>query len=151
MRRAVVTLGFLLLAESAGAQTSGYKLARTPRMGLVATGGGMLAAGFVAAVITAAVVGFRGVSPLVMIPLAGPFVGVGWDLAHPSVCPLDVPTNGCNGLLVDPGLVAIGLVEVTGAVLLAVGLVPHEVRTKVTVTPTFAWRDGPFAGFSVRF
>jgi len=136
MRRAAVTLALVLLAESASAQTTGYTLARRPRTSLIVTGGAMLVLGWIASIITAAADGFHGESPLVMIPVAGPFVGFGWDRANPSACPLDVDTSGCNAVLVDVGLFTVGLTELTGAVLLGVGLVPRDVHTSVTVSLT---------------
>ena len=151
MRRAAVTLAIVLCVQSASAQTTGYTLARKPRMGLVLSGAGLLVGGLVASIVTAAADGFGGVSPYVLIPFAGPFIGFGWDRANPNACSLDVDTSGCNSVLVDVGLVAVGLVESTGAALLAVGLVPHEVRTKVTVTPSFTWRRGPVFGVAGTF
>ena len=151
MRRAAVTLAFLLAAHGAAAQTTGYKVARKPRMGLVLTGAGLLAFGYAASVLTAAIEGFHGLSPVLLVPVAGPWIGFGWDMANPNRCPLDVTSAGCSSLAVDPGLVAIGLVEVAGAVLLPIGLVPHETKTKVTVTPTFGWRGGPSIGLLGRF
>jgi len=135
MRRAAVTLALVLLAESASAQT-GYTLARKPRTSLIVTGGAMLVLGWIASIITAAADGFHGESPLVMIPIAGPFVGFGWDRANPSACPLGVDASSCDSVLVDVGLFAVGLTELTGAVLLGVGLVPRDVHTKVTISLT---------------
>lgn len=151
MRRAPVTLALILAAHAAAAQTTGYKVARKPRMGLVLTGAGLLAFGYAASVLTAAVEGFRGVSPVLLVPLAGPWIGFGWDMANPGRCPLDATGVDCQSFAVDPGLVAVGLVELAGAVLLPAGLARHEVRTKVTVTPTVAWRGGPILAVSGRF
>ncbi len=151
MRRAAVILALILATQSAAAQTTGYKVAHKPRMALVLTGAGLLGLGFGLSVLSAGLMGFGGISPLIMIPVAGPWIGFGWDMANPHACPLQVNTTDCSSLWVDPGLVAYGIVELTGAVLLGVGLVPYDQKTKVNVTPTFAWRDGPRLGFAVRF
>lgn len=151
MRRAAVILALILASRSVDAQTAGYKVAHKPRMPLVLTGAGLLGLGFGLSVVSAALYGFAGISPLIMIPIAGPWIGFGWDMANPHACPLQVNTASCSSLLVDPGLVAYGIVELTGAVLLGVGLVPYDQKTKVTVTPTFAWRDGPRLGFALHF
>jgi hypothetical protein len=134
MRRAAVTLAIVFATSTATGQTTGHKLARKPRMGLVYAGAGMLAGGFIASFITAIAYSFKGLSPVVLVPVAGPFIGFGWDMAHQDRCPLDVSTGSCSSLLVDPGLFAMGLVETIGVGLLSVGLVPHEVRTPVNVT-----------------
>ena len=136
MRRAAVTLAIVFASHAASAQTAGYKVARQPRMGLVLTGASMLALGWAASAIAAAAENFAGDSPWLLVPLAGPWIG----LAAPN-----------QSIATDAGLVAIGLTQATGAILLAVGLVPHEVRSKVTVTPTFGWSHGPSAGICGRF
>ncbi len=140
MRRAAVTLAIVFAVSTAtrpcDAQTTGYKVSRKPRMGLVYAGAGMLAGGFIASFITAIAYSFKGLSPVVLVPVAGPFIGFGWDMANQSRCPLDVNTGSCSSLLVDPGLFAMGLVETIGVGLLSVGLVPHEVRTPVNVSFT---------------
>lgn len=151
MRRAAVILALVLIAETATAQTTGYKIARKPRMGLVLTGAGLLAFGYVASVLTAALEGFAGQSPSLLVPLAGPWIGFGWDRAHASGCALDVSSSCPSTVLVDVGLVTVGLVELAGAVLLPIGLVSHEVRTKVTVTASLGWRQGPILGLVGRF
>lgn len=150
MRRAAVILALILASRSADAQT-GYKVAHKPRMALVLTGAGLVGVGFALSVFIAATEGFGGISPVLMIPVAGPWIGFGWDVANPSTCPLQVNTVDCQSYVVDPGIVGVGAVEFVGTVLLATGLVPHDQRTKVNVTPTFAWRAGPRLGFAVRF
>ncbi len=134
MRRAAVTLAIVFATSSASAQTTGYKVSRKPRMGLVYAGAGMLAVGFVASVISAVAYSFKGLSPVLLVPVAGPFVGFGWDMANQNRCPLDVPTASCSSLLVDPGLFAMGLAETVGVALLSIGLVPRDAKTKVTVS-----------------
>jgi hypothetical protein len=59
MRRAAVTLAIVFATSTATGQTTGYKLARKPRMGLVYAGAGMLAGGFIASFITAIAYSFR--------------------------------------------------------------------------------------------
>jgi hypothetical protein len=159
MRRAAVTLALVLVTEAATAQTTGlvggYTVARKPRMSLVVTGAATLVGSYLLGVVTAGLVSFSGVSPYLLVPIAGPFLGFGWDRANtPRACPLDVgsPQSGCaDATLVDVGLFVMGLAQVTGAVLLATGLVRHEVRTKVTVTPSFTWRGGPVFAVSGNF
>jgi hypothetical protein len=154
MRRAAVTLALIFAARNASAQNAnatGYKIAHKPRMALVLTGAGLVGLGFSLSVLTAALEGFGGISPLIVIPLAGPWIGFGWDMANPKACPLDVNTVDCSSFVVDPGLVAYGVVEFVGAVLLGVGLVPHDQKTKVNVSPTFAWHDGPRFGLALHF
>ncbi len=148
MRRSAVILAIVLAASTAHAQTSGYRVARKPRMALVLTGAGLLVSGFIASLIGAIGDSFEGQSPVMLVPVVGPWLAFGWDMANPHKCPLDVPTSGCSSLAVDPALVALGLVEVTGAAFLGIGAVPHEVRTQVTITPTFGYRQ---VGLLLRF
>lgn len=150
MRRAVVILTLVLVAQSAHAQT-GYKVARRPRMGLVLTGAGLIGLGVAVSVLIAATENFGGISPLVIVPVAGPWIGFGWDVANSKSCPLQVNTVDCQSYLVDPSVVAVGVVELVGVVLLAVGLVPQNVKTKVTINPTFAWHDGPRIAVTLPF
>jgi len=151
MRRSAVILAIVFATSSATAQTTGYKVARKPRMGLVYAGAGMLAVGEVLGFIGAIASGFQGMSPWMALPIAGPFVAFGWDMSNPNRCPLDLTTSCSPSLLVDPGLVAMGVVETVGAVLLGIGLVPHEVKTKVTVSPIFDFHHGARFGVAVRF
>ena len=116
---AALGLAIVLATSSADAQTTGYKVARKPRMGLVYAGAGMLGVGVVLGLVGAIASKFEGMSPWLVVPVAGPWVAFGWDMANP-----------------DPGLVAMGVVETVGATLLSIGLVPHEVKTKVTVSFT---------------
>ncbi len=136
MRRVAVTLAIVLATSSAHAQTTGYKVARKPRMGLVYAGAGMLGVGVVLGLVGAIASKFEGMSPWLAVPIAGPWVAFGWDIANPKSCPMNVSTVDCSSLAVDPGLVALGAVETIGAALLGIGVVPHEVKTKVTVSFT---------------
>ncbi len=138
----------------ANAQTAGYRLARKPRLALAISGGATLASGYILGVVAAVVAGFGGLAPAILVPIAGPFIGLGWDVANPNGCPLNYDIPNCKGTNVDPTLAFAGGVQVVGATLLAIGLVPHDVRMKATVTsflPTFAWHDGPRLVFVGRF
>jgi len=148
MRRAAVTLAMIFAAQSASAQT-GYKIAHKPRTAFVLTGAGLLGLGFGLSALSAGLESFAGQTPWMVVPIAGPWIALGLN-GSSSACNLQ--TNDCSSkALFDVGLVGIGLTEAVGAVLLGVGLVPQDQKTQVNVTPSFAWRDGPRVGVTVRF
>ncbi len=148
MRRAAVTLALIFAAQNANAQTTGYKISHGPRMALVLTGAGWIGLGFGLSVLSTALESFAGQTPWMVVPIAGPWVALG--LNGGNACNLQ--TNDCSSkALFDFGLVGLGLTEAVGAVLLAIGLVPHDQKTAVHASPTFAWRDGPRLGLAVHF
>lgn len=137
MRRVAVTLAIVLATSAASGQTTGYKVARKQTLGLIYAGAGILVVGELLGLVGAIASKFEGLSSLLVVPVAGPFIAFGWDMANPSSCPLDINTAGCpSSLAVDPGLVAMGVVETVGVTLLSIGLVPHDVKSKVTVSFT---------------
>ncbi len=146
MRRAAVTLAIVFATQAVSAQTTGYKVSRKPRMGLVYAGAGMLGVGVVLGLVGAIASKFEGLSPALVVPVAGPWIVFGWDMANPKSCPMNVTTTDCSSFAVDPGLVALGVVETVGVTLLAIGLVPRDVKTQVKVSFT-----GTRFNLSVRF
>ncbi len=151
MRRAAVTLAMIFAAQNASAQASsatGYKIAHKPRMALVLTGAGLIGLGFGLSVVSAALESFAGQTPWMVAPIAGPWVALG--LNGGNACNLQ--TNDCSSkALFDFGLVGLGLTEAVGAALLTIGLVPHDQKTAIHASPTFAWQGGPRVGVAIHF
>jgi len=155
MRWRSVTTAYLAIALSltrpAHAQVAGYRITRKPRLALAISGAATLASAYILGVVAAVVAGFGGLAPAILVPVVGPFIGLSWDLANPSACPLNYDIPNCKATNVDPTLAFAGSLQVIGTTLLAVGLIPHDVKTKVTITPTFGWRSGPHFGLTARF
>jgi len=124
----------------------GFRVERKPRIALAITGAALFAGGYLGAVLVALIEGLQGVSPLVLVPLAGPWIGIGWDAAHPNSCPLDVNATDCASSSPDLALGIAGGLQVVGATMFGVGMVRHDVKKTITVTPTFSLVGRPFIG-----
>ena len=118
MRRLCVTLALVLACSVADAQTRGYHVVKKPRLALALTGAALFLSGYALAFVTAFTPEANG-EAWCAVPLVGPWVA----LARDAKTPLD-----------DLNFATQGALQVTGAVLLAIGLVPREVRIAQTIT-----------------
>jgi hypothetical protein len=118
MRRLCVTLALVLACNAAGAQTRGYHVVKKPRLALALTGAGLFIAGYALAFVTAFTPEANG-EAWCAVPLVGPWVAIARD----AKVPLDYLNFATQGAL-----------QVTGAILLAIGLVPREVHVAQTIT-----------------
>ena len=118
MRRLCVTLALVLACNAASAQTRGYHVVKKPRLALALTGAALFLSGYGLAFVTAFTPEANG-EAWCAVPLVGPWVAIARD----AKTPLDYLNFATQGAL-----------EITGAVLLAIGLVPHEVRIAQTIT-----------------
>ena len=118
MRRLCVTLALGLACSSAQALTRGYHVVKKPRLALALTGAALFISGYALAFVTAFTPEANG-EAWCAVPLVGPWVALARDAKNPA----------------DDLLFATqGALQITGAVLLAIGLVPHEVRIAQTIT-----------------
>ena len=118
MRRLAVTLALVLACSVADAQTRGYHVVKKPRLALALTGAALFITGYALAFATVFTSSANG-EAWCAVPLVGPWVAIARDAKNPY----------------DDLLFATqGALQVTGAVLLAIGLVPHEVRVAQTIT-----------------
>ena len=118
MRRLCVTLALVLACSAADAQTRGYHVVKKPRLALALTGAGLFIAGYGLAFATVFTTSANG-EAWCAVPIVGPWVAIARDAKNPY----------------DDLLFATqGALQITGAVLLAIGLVPHEVRVAQTIT-----------------
>jgi hypothetical protein len=118
MRRLCVTLALVLAVGSADAQTRAFHVVNKPRTALALTGAALFIAGYALAFVTAFTPEANG-EAWCAVPLVGPWVAVARDAKNPA----------------DDLLFATqGILQATGAILLAIGLVPREVRVAQTIT-----------------
>jgi hypothetical protein len=118
MRRLCVTLALVLASSAADAQTLGYHVVKKPRLALALTGAALFIAGYGLAFVTAFTPEAGG-EAWCAAPIVGPWVAIARDAKSPA----------------DDLLFATqGVLQITGAVLLAIGLVPREVRIAQTIT-----------------
>jgi hypothetical protein len=138
-------------AETRGDQLHGYRVVRKQRKPLIITGAALLAGGYLGAALVAWASSFQGISPVMFVPIAGPFIGLVYDATTKQVCPLGASySQNCNGVGIDPWMGFVGGLQVLGGAMLAVGLVPHEVKVR-TVMPTFSFDHGPGIGLRGTF
>ena len=124
----------------------GFHVERKPRLALAITGASIFAAGYIGSVIVALASQMRGISPVVLVPLAGPWIGFGYDMTHPTACPLDANVPDCGAFAVDVELPIVGALQLIGATMFGVGMIRHDVKKPVSVAPTFSFVGGPVVG-----
>ena len=118
MRRLQVTLALVLACAAAEAQTRGYHVVKKPRLALAVTGAALFITGYGLAFVTAFTPEANG-EAWCAVPIVGPWVAVARDAK-----------NAADDLL----FATQGVLQITGAVLLAIGLVPREVHVAQTIT-----------------
>ncbi len=124
---------------SVGLTTHGYRIVRSPRPGLWIAGAALLGSGYLGAVVIALAEGFGGISPVLLLPVAGPWIGLGSDLSNPEGCPLQHQTIDCNAFPIDLDLVLSGVLQGAGAILGALGFIKHDRHVpQVIMTPAFS-------------
>ena len=129
----------------------GVRVVRKPRLALAISGAAIFGSGYVLSFLVALAGGFGGISPVVLVPLAGPWIGFGYDMANPYRCPLGVESPDCTAFAVDLPLAFAGGLQLVGATLFGVGMVRHDVKRPVRVAPTFSFASGPRLGVRVTF
>jgi len=118
MRRLCVTLALVLAAGSADAQTRAFHVVKKPRAALALTGAALFIAGYALAFVTAFTPEANG-EAWCAVPFVGPWVAVARDAKNPA-----------DDLLFSTQ----GVLQATGAILLAIGLIPREVHVAQTIT-----------------
>ncbi len=129
----------------------GVRIVRRPRLALAITGAAVFGSGYILSFLVALAGGFGGISPVVLVPIAGPWIGFGYDMAHASLCPLDVDSFDCQAFSPDLAMAFAGGLQLIGATLFGVGMVRHDVKKSVRLAPTFSFASGPRLGLSVTF
>ena len=129
----------------------GVRIERKPRVALAITGASLFAGGYLLSFLVALAEGFGGISPVVLVPLAGPWIGFAYDMANPYSCSLGVQSTDCAAFSFDPFIAFAGGLQLVGATLFGVGMIRHDVKRPVRVTPTFSLVGGPRLGVRVTF
>ncbi len=129
----------------------GVRVDRKPRVALAITGGAVFAGGWVLSFLVALSESFGGISPAVLVPLAGPWIGLGYDLSGASSCPLGARRADCTSFSPDLAMGIAGGLELVGATLFGVGMIPHDIKRPVHVAPSITFTGGPRVGLRVTF
>lgn len=125
---------------SVGLTTRGYRVVRSPRPGLWIAGGALFGAGYLGAILLTLAEGFGGISPVLLVPIAGPWIGLASDLGNPGACPLQHETVDCSAFLVDLDLALSGALQAVGAIVASLGFIRHDRRVPTTLlTPEFSF------------
>ncbi len=129
----------------------GVRVERKPRTALAITGAAIFGGGWVLSFLVALSESFAGISPAVLVPLAGPWIGLGYDASGASSCPLGAQSPDCNAFSPDVAMAIAGGLELVGATLFGIGMVPHEVKRPVRVAPSVSFAGGPRFGLRIIF
>jgi hypothetical protein len=118
MPRLCVTLALVLACSAADAQTRAFHIVKRPRAALALTGAAVFLTGYALAFVTVFTPEANG-EAWCAAPLVGPWVALARDAKSPA-----------DDLL----FASQGVLQATGAILLAIGLIPREVRVAQTIT-----------------
>lgn len=119
----------------------GYHLVRSQMTGFFVPAYFFFATGYLASLVVAGTAKFENGSAWMAVPIVGPFVGVTKAQYCGSFTPPHEPSD-CAGPMASQGLMALGIIQVVGAVFFPFGFLHRYYWQRNSVVPTVSFQDG---------